>query len=317
MARILENKTARNIKLNINQSAYEARHLAKPQNVTSYFMKNLLLIISFLLSFSSLKASPQAPDILVIEKDTLSIYFLPLNSLDSITMKKLSDNILKTKKQIGFSTNLWRGFQAIWRLENEKLYLIGIKGIQNSGEILSYTFREKYQNSKVLADWFSSYLVTSKDKILRWDGIFSRTYFKEKIFQFENGNLVSQREIENYLKVKNGIPRIERDNKAMAAQIFKKIKKLDWKKMSDCGCDDEYKVMIDDIGKVSKVEFIPLEETEEENIDFANQHSYCLKTFLEKLKPLQFDIIKWHGEPYFEVVHLKLFYDEKLENWSE
>jgi hypothetical protein len=41
MARILFIPFRKKIKININQSAYEARHLAKPQNVVQQLMTNM------------------------------------------------------------------------------------------------------------------------------------------------------------------------------------------------------------------------------------------------------------------------------------
>ena len=281
-------------------------------------MKLLLTTIFFLFCFQNLKASPQFPDYLIVGKDTVSIYFLPLNELDSITKKELFRN-LEINNEIKTSFNLWRGYQALWKFENNKLFLTGFKDNPHSESILKATFGGKYQNGKVFADWFSSYLAVGKDKLLKWDGIFSRTYLKEELFKFENGELKSRSLIENYIKMPNGISRLEDNRKLITDTIFSKIKKLDWKKLSDCECDDKYWVIINDKGKISNIAFVPYGENEKETKQFAKEHKKCIKKIKEQTKDLQFDIIKWNGKPYEQKIQFEIFYtvEGKLENWSE
>ncbi|OYQ44783.1 hypothetical protein CHU92_02380 [Flavobacterium cyanobacteriorum] len=281
-------------------------------------MKLLLTTILFLFCFHNLEASPQLPDYLIVGNDTLSIYFLPLNKLDSITQKKLFRN-LELNNEFKTSFNLWRGYQAYWKLENNKLFLTGFKDNPHSESILEATFRGKYENRKVFADWFSSYLAVGKDKLLKWDGIFSRTYLKEELFEFEKGELKSRSLIENYIKIPNGISRLEDNRKLITDTIFSKIKKLDWKKLSECECDDKYWVIINDIGKISNIIFVPNGENDKETKQFAKEHKKCIKKIMEQTKDLQFDIIKWNGKPYEQKIQFEIFYtvEGKLENWSE
>lgn len=281
-------------------------------------MKLLLTTILFLFCFHKLNASPQFPDYLIIGKDTLSIYFLPINELDSIKQKQLFKN-LEINNEIKISFNLWRGYQAYWKLENNKLFLTGFKDNSHSENILRATFGDKYENGKVLADWFSSYLAIGKDKPLKWDGIFSRTYLKEELFKFEKGELKSRSLIENYIKMPSGISRLEDNRKLITDTIFSKIKKLDWKRLSDCECDDKYWVIINDKGKISNIAFVPYGGNEKEIKQFAKEHKKCIKKILKQTKDLQFDIIKWNGKPYEQKIQFEIFYtvEGKLENWSD
>lgn len=282
-------------------------------------MKLLLTTIFFLFCFQNLKASPQFPDYLIVGKDTLSIYFLPLNELDSIRKEEFFRNLNSEINEPFASFNLWRGYQAFWKIENNKLFLTGLKDNPHSESILKATFGEKYENGKVFADWFSSYLALGKDKLLKWDGIFSRTYLKEELFEFEKGELKNRSLIENYIKVPNGISRLEDNRKLITDTIFGKIKNLDWKKLSDCECDDKYWVTINDKGKISDIAFVPYEGNEKENKQFAKEHKRCIKKIQEQTKDLQFDIIKWNGKPYEQKIKFEIFYtvEGKLENWSE
>lgn len=283
------------------------------------FIIKLIFSLSFcILTFLNTKASPQAPDYLIIGKDTLSIYFLPLNGLDTVTRKDFFNNLNPDTSGISYTVNLWRGYQAYWQIIDNKLYLAGIKGHSNSNEILKNTFPNQYKNGKVFAYWFSSYLATSKSKMLKWDGVFSRTYFKEEIFDFKKGNLTNKRVVDNYISVKNGISRLDSNQKHVSDTLFNSIKKLNWKKLSDCDCDDKYSFSINKYGRIGNIELIPYTNNPDTvKMEFAN-HKVCIKQFKNAVKSLQFDIVKWHGQFFDEKYYLELFYtvEGKLENWT-
>ncbi len=278
------------------------------------------LKIIFLLLFSNLTfaTSPQLPDLLIIGKDTIYIYQLPINSLTNSKYKILTKNIKKYENGIFTSVNLWRGFQAVWELIDNQLYLSNIKDTKNSKEILKATFPKKYSNGKVKADWFSSFLVIPKDKMLKWDGIFSRTYKKEDILYFRKGRLISRKLIENYIHIENGISRLEKDT--ITSKIFNSIKELNWTKLSGNECDDEYFVTIGEKGIIDKVKFVPYLDTKWQNFWYAFNHRKCIRQIKKKLSELQFDIVKWNGKPYKDKYRIDIFYDndtKKLENWTE
>ncbi len=278
-------------------------------------MNRVIFIFLLLIGFVDLKASPQSPDFLIIGQDTLPLYHLPLHSLDSLTQNKFFDNLQSDTLQFGFSFNLWRGYQAYWQIIDKKLYLVGLKNYSNSVEILKNTFPDYFEDGKVFAYWYNSYLSIGKDKLLKYDGIFSHNFLKSEVYNFENGNLISQEIVDNYINLPNGISRLDR--KKVTNRIFRKIKKLNWKYLSDCGCDDEYWITIDDKGKISKVEFVPTFDSEEENIDYAKEFKMCTDKLLNHLESMQFDIMKWNGQPYTEKVRIEIFYDKRLENWTE
>ena len=280
-------------------------------------MRRLTTILFLTFSFYNLIASPQAPDFLIVGKDTVAIYFLPLNKLDTTRQKEFFHNLNLRNDDINISVNLWRGYQAFWKLEDDKLYLVGLKSCPNSDKILGSTFTSNYVNGKVFANWFSSYLAIAKDKILKWDGVFSRTYFKVDILEFKNGVLTNRRQVNNYIDLENGISRL--DKKVVTDTIFYKINQLNWKKLSNCGCDDKYEITINEKGKIGKIAAVPLFDTKKENDEYAVEQKKCIKKFKKQLKDLQFDIIKWNGNAYQEKFIFEIFYtvDNKLENWTE
>jgi hypothetical protein len=279
-------------------------------------MRVKLLILICLCFCFDLKASPQAPDYLIIGKDTFAIYFLPINRLD-LTKRNIFLRNLQIEEGKRFSFNLWRGFQVFWQIKDDKLYLVGLKGFVNSDSILKVSFPIEYNDGKVLASWFSSYLAISKGKMLKWDGIFSRTYFKEEIFEFNKGVLVNTKTVDNYIDLKNGISRLKR--KVITDTIYDKIRRLNWEKLSDCDCDDKYLITIDEKGKIGDIEVVSLSDIKKDIEEDSLEHIKCGKMFKRKLKGLQFDIITWNGKPYKERILFEIFYtaDDKLENWTE
>jgi len=187
-------------------------------------MNRLIIILFCFLCFSNTKASPQEPDFLIIGQDTIEIYFLPLNKLDSTKLKEFQHNLISYKEDLYSSSNLWREYQGLWRLEDNKLYLVGLKNNPNSEKILKATFGTEYQKGKVPAKWFSSRVAVVKGKVLRWDELFSRSYFKEEILDFKKGQLVNRKFVDNYIKVDNGIPRVTKEQ--AEETIINRIKQI-------------------------------------------------------------------------------------------
>jgi hypothetical protein len=282
------------------------------------FIKSFCIIIFCVLTFTSSRASPQFPDYLIIGKDTLPIYFLPLNHLDTTTQRTFFRNLESDSLGLRVSFNLWRGYQAYWQLIDKRLYLVGLKHNPHSDQLLKTTFKGRYQNGRVFADWFSSYLAIGKDKMLKWDGVFSRTYFKEEIYDFKNGCLMDVKMVDSYIPVKNGISRLDSNRKHITDTIFRLVNGLNWKKLSECNCDDKYSISINDKGKVGNIELVYYTKNTDTIQMEINDHKKCIEKFKRKLKNLQFDIVRWHGQPYDEKYYVKFFYTVEgvLENWT-
>jgi hypothetical protein len=287
-------------------------------------MKHLIIEISFIVLCCQLYSSPQAPDFLIIGKDTIPVYNLILESYLQQIEEPDNGNLFgfSFRDTESMNFNCWRGYQAVYGLENDSLFLKYIlpcnslreinAHIDSSTEKIKNIFDDKVINGKVFIDWFSNIIAFPKGKQIWWDGIFNSIYDKEEIYIFEKGILLDKKDVENYQKVKGGISRI--DNKAISNTIFKKVKKLDWEKLSDFICDSQYFIVIDENGKISNVEIntynTPLDEDD----------LYCIDIIKKQLQNLQFDIIKWHGVPINTNFSFEIFYNDKkkkLENWNE
>lgn len=253
-----------------------------------------------------MKASPQLPDYLIVKNDTIPVYELPLSYLNKEKQNSILNRFQfkKDTSSLVISTNLWRGYQAFWKIIDDKLFLVGLKGAINT-------------DIKIFAKWFSKELIIPKDKMLKWDGIFRRTYLKEEIFSFRKGHLKNLKSVENYIDLENGISRYKK--KIITDTIFQKVTQLDWNKLSKCGCDDKYWIEIDSKGKIDDVKIIPFSNNKWKNFWYNFPYKHCERRIKKQLQSLQFDIIKWNGKPYKEKFLIELFYsvDKKLENFTE
>jgi len=289
-------------------------------------MKKRLMVLFLLLTpMSILKASPQSPDYIIIGNDTLPIYQLILEDyLQSIKQPTDSTSLFGFSFYDDFryfSTGCVRGYQAVYSLENDSLFLKHIipchsleefnaDVIDNSNKQMQRLFQEKVKNDKVFIDWYSSEFTIPKGKLIWWNYIFTVIYDKEELYTIRKGILVDKHIISNYQKVKGGI---SRDKKEMSKAIFDEIKKLDWKKLDDeFLCSDKYCIEIDYRGKVINVEKDYYGELDEYDI-------YCQKAINNQLKNLQFDIILCHGRPFNDSFCIEVYYDNntnQLKKWS-
>ena len=155
--------------------------------------------------------------------------------------------------------------------------------------------------------------------MLKWDGIFGRTFFKEDVFDFKNGVLINRKEIDNYIHVNNGISRLDSNKKFIIDSIFLLIKKLYWKNLSECNCDDKYLISVGGKGKIDNIELIPYTSNKDTALLEIKDHKKCIRKFKRQLKNLQFDIVTWNGRPYEEKYFLHVFYtaEGELENWTD
>lgn len=291
--------------------------------------KELIIIFLLLIPIANFKASPQSPDYLIIGNDTLPLYQLILEDyLHSLEQPTDSNNLFgfSFRNDFGYgitSTNCWRGYQAVYSLENDSLFLkyiipcnslkkLDANDINNSNEQMQKVFQKKVKNKKVFINWFSSEFTIPKGKPIWWYGIFTTIYDKEEIYYIRKGILVNKQIINNYQKVKGGI---SRKKQKMSKAVFNEIRKLNWKKLDDeFICSDTYCLEIDSRGKVINV------EKNNYGVELDEDDIYCQNVIKNQLKKLQFDIILYHGRPFNDKFCIEVFYDDttnKLENWSK
>ncbi len=168
-------------------------------------MKQILTFI-FLVSLTfSAFATEQETDLLIIENDTIYLKTFPLEKL--VLEKRPFGNTRATAP----STGCWRGYRAIWRIIDHKLYLEKIircysdqeSGEQNIMELFhsnGIDFEES--DGLILADWVSEnfYIIN-----------FTNEYYKNKIFLYDGWNEKKKNKDKNLkLKIESGEIKLNR-----------------------------------------------------------------------------------------------------------
>jgi hypothetical protein len=289
-------------------------------------IKNVVFKILFLIIPFGLFASPQMPDYIIFKKDTIPTYNLILEQYLQKKDSAETDKLFGLSFRNGSSFNCWRGYQAIYKIENDSLFLVDIINcgeVRNrnfdktqSNEKMKSIFGEKLRNGKVYIDWFEgdiSFPLTNT--VLRWDGVFYKIFEKEKVISISKGVVLKTEDIENYVDDPKRIDR--RDKNKLSDILFKELKKTKWKNSKGYDCGEKYLITIDENGNVSKVR-TQYSEKEIEEFYEKDEYKFCIDQMFNALKSLKFDIIKNKGIPISENVYLETWIESngKIKNWT-
>lgn len=278
--------------------------------VISRTMTKVLFII--LLSFSFyLKgfATAQIPDYLIFKGDTIPIFSNPLE-------KHLkANNITTLTGLVGCnSTNCWRGYKAIWHLENDSLYLVRITSCcesksENDAD-LRKIFGEKYRNGKVFAYWVNEKIMSPQGRLIEYVHMgYLSTYERELHFTFVNGLLKKKELITNQFSEPDKIDRFNYE--LIQDTLFYYIStKLDWKKVGgEMICDSGYLITINKKGKVSSVKYEPMtNESKFKSFIWNLRNSDCRRMIKKPIKDLNFAKMIVHGKLKAQIIKLELIY---------
>jgi len=293
-------------------------------------LKRYFIILLFF-SFNAIKASPQLPDYIIYKNDTIPIYNLLveeyLQNLNPDEEKLFGLSFRNSLNELVTSFNCWRGYQAIYKIENDSLFvdtIINCHSIENtdskkSKENLKLLFGNKVKNNKVFIDWFTgdiSFPTKNKaNEVIRWDGVFENIFLYETAINITKGEITDIKDIENYIDAPNRINRKKDEN--LSDILFEKIKVYKWRKLEKFDCSENYKIQINEKGEIGLIE---MDLTEQEIKDFyeKNEAKYCINSLKKALKGLKFDIIKRQGKPIDETVYIELWTEEDgtIENWT-
>lgn len=290
-----------------------------------------VLLFTLLLTFltSGAFASPQSPDYIIYKGDTLATYTLILEQYFHLQAKTDQGKLFGLSFRDGATFNCWRGYQAIYKIDNDSLFLVDIIfcGERRNGKIdkvasadkMRSIFKDKFLNDRVYIDWFSGDMkFPLTNKVLRWDGVFYRIYEKETVIDIDYGRVLKMENVDNYIHNPKAIDRKNKDK--ISDILFKKIKKAKWINVDSIDCSEKYLVTIGNDGKVSKVTMLGYES--QDSIDKyweRNEYDYCINSVFSSLKKLQFDILKDKGKPISEDIYIEIWFDEKkgkIENWT-
>jgi hypothetical protein len=285
---------------------------------------NIIAVLAFLILPLRLIASSQEPDYIIFNNDTIPTYNL---IVEQFLQKKEKDKGqlfgLSFRNPIdgssGSSFNCWRGYQAIYKFENDSLFVVDIINChsikyfnkQTSKKYLAEIFGTKIKNNKVFVDWFSGIISfpskKDKNKMLRWDRLFERTFLFETVLTIENGTVIKISNEENYTDIENGIERLERDS--INKILFERVKNYPWKKLDKIDCSEKYIITINEDGKVGNVR-MALSDKLIKVYFTKREYNHCITSIKKALSSLQFDIIKRKGIPIKEDIILEIWIEE-------
>ncbi len=278
-----------------------------------------ITLVVLIFSSISIFASPQLPDYIIYKSDTVPTYNLLIEQYLQKYKQEEREQLFGLTFRDGASFNCWRGYQAIYKIENDSLFLADIidcgslrKAQLNKStslEKMHSIFGDKLINGKVFINWFSgdmSFPLTNK--IVRWDGVFNTIYEEEKVLNISNGNVSNIENVNNYVDDPKAI---NREYKVKISDILlKKLKGIKWKTSDDCDCSEKYLITIDEYGKISKIKMFRYDSEGKMDQLERKEYDYCTGAMLKALKSLRFDIIKNKGRPISEDVHLEIWVED-------
>lgn len=284
------------------------------------------VILFFVLSTLKALASPQLPDYIIFKGDTLATYDLLVERYFQLIAKPVEGKLFGLSFRDGSSLNCWRGYQAVYKIDNDSLFVVDIIGCGErrnglidkaaSAEKMKEIFKDRFLNARVYINWFSGDMkFPLTNKVLRWDGVFYKIFEREKVISISSGKVLTTEDVENYVDYPKRIDR--KDRNKISDILFKKLKKAKWKSKVDFDCSDKYMVTIDENGNVSKVRMLYTEEEIEKYYE-KEEYNFCINKVYDALKSLKFDIIKDKGRPIAEDIYLEIWVEDngKLENWT-
>ncbi len=276
----------------------------------NHYILKAFFVISIILIGKAGIGSPQLPDYIIYEGDTIPIYNLILEQYFENTKIGETESLIGLKFRDGASLNCWRGYQAIYQIKNDSLFLSNViscgelsynKPIDQNASIkrLRDIFKEKVVNDRVHLDWYSGNISLPNGKLLRWDRVFYKSFISEVLIRIKSGVSKETLTIENYIDDPNRLDRY--DYYTPLFKIYKEIKrKLKWKNLPDDGRFwwEDFVITIGKDGKINKVI----------NLDEEAEPEYA-KAIKDALSDLSWDIIKVSGEPIEENFRLSLEFD--------
>ena len=129
-------------------------------------MRFNLIIVCLFFTSSILAATPQEPDILIFEKDTIYLDKYPLEDLLE-TRPNIGHRLLNTSC---ISTGCWRNYVATWKIIENKLCLLELRNPCNRKIIpLKKVFgKSEVKDNVIPASWYTGVLTAGFGKFVEF-----------------------------------------------------------------------------------------------------------------------------------------------------
>lgn len=158
-------------------------------------MKRILLLLAALWFARPSFATMQMPEQLIVGRDTMPLFVLPLATADHATQVRIKERLNEADTLI-ISSACWRGYVGYWRLEEGQLWLERLdtfhgKPLFTAEEL----FPELAEQGRVRASWFSGEICYGRgEKVYIEDRMI---YEEEWTATVEAGRVVAIRPFKN------------------------------------------------------------------------------------------------------------------------
>lgn len=198
-------------------------------------------------------ATAQAPDLLIIGKDTFSLCNNPLE----VYLNQKGSRTIGKHKLKWTNTSLWRSYVATWELKDDSLFLVHLQ--DNWGrDANDINFSDEFGTDKVFAHWVTDTLRCPQGEMIQYvhDG-YSSIYERDKFYAFKRGKLKGTKSI-NYLeKDENRLFPGELSLKELLRRkIIKSINKADREQLDEDILSGFLEVHFNKKGKISFIGYL-------------------------------------------------------------
>jgi hypothetical protein len=228
-------------------------------------MKPLVTLFCILFFWSGAGyGTAQFPDLLIVDDDTSGIHANPLEPY----FKLKGNREFGGQWLEGSCTALWRGYVAIWKLQNDSLFLVGLQINSCSRNPQYLNLKDEFDTNVVFADWMNSTIINPFGEIIQYVHMgYASIYEGEHHYWFENGIMI-RHETQDFLERndKRLVPSQARLRDTLKELILAQISDSERMQIPDSGyCN--LGIVFNKNGKASKVYI----RGEEEPQDFLQE----------------------------------------------
>ena len=148
----------------------------------------LLPIVMMILSSKLAFGTAQFGDILIFNKDTVSIFSNPLEQY--FELKK--ERTINGDELEGMCTALWRGYVATWEIENDSLFLVRIQINYCGDNPIDLDLVGEFGKDRIFANWFNGEIRSQIGSMLSYmHAGYGSVYEREQFFKIKEGSITN------------------------------------------------------------------------------------------------------------------------------
>lgn len=210
-----------------------------------YIFRISILAFLFSTNMQTAEATPQAGDLLIYKGKTLNVFYFILDKYMHEFPDKRDAFYKKNHDLMMYSTGCWRGYQALFIIKNDSLFLKKVYGLNQQEMDITPLFGKQ---ENVFFSWYTGALTNFQNCILYIENGY---YEYETDFIFKNGILQKIEKFQNTIK-----PSVYTEESTLTNYIqshinYKNITPIDQEVVVITSLDD-----VDENGKITEVSIL-------------------------------------------------------------